>query len=750
MTGETEHTTNPVQEAATGYQAKGRATVRLQPRSKSPVENDWTNKRPEPGEHLDGENIGILNGDPSGGQVDVDIDDKASAVTVRAWMPATDAMFGRESKLDSHLLYKVTGTAPKPSKYTDPDGTVLGELRSTGQQTMVPPSIHPTGEAVRWSKGGEPATLAAEVLVKEVGWAFAAAMLVRHWPEWKGQHHDITLHLTGALLKAGNDQERVERFIKLVCTNGGDDPLEIVNDRLRAVADTAAKIAAGDAENVSGLSNLSEIVGRKIARRLRDWCRLREAANADAATTDYGNGRRFVEQHGADLIYVPRGEGWHEWDGARFAPDVTGRVEQRAKETALSLFDEQKRLATINATEARLMGKHAQRSLNVAGIDAMLKSARTELEIVAAISDLNPDPFALNVLNGTVNLQTGGLMPHDRDSLHTKVCPVAFDRTAPCPIWLKFLLRAMGGDAEKVAYLQRVIGYALTGDTREQAIFLLHGSGGNGKTTLVELLMWLLGGYALKIPTETLMAKKGGSTIPNDIAQLPGTRFVAANETSQGRRLNEAIVKDLSGGDTITARFMRREWFTFKPTHKTFIYGNHHPVITGTDDGIWRRIRLIDFGPRIPEEERHKDFERVLRTEAPGILAWAVEGCLMWLRSGLQEPQSVIDATAEYRAEMDVIAGFIEACCETHAKYKEKGADLYSAYQGWCADNGEDAMTSTAFGGELHRHNLPKWKAGGAIWRQGIKLTKAGRDFMKFQVLMPDGQANPFKESSPA
>lgn len=737
-----------IQEAAHAYRARGWHLARLESGSKSPIESDWPNQRPEPGDFQHDEQIGILNGEPSGGLTDVDIDDKQSAPTVRAWMRDTGAVFGRDGKPDSHLLYKATGAAPKPRKYTDPDKTVLGELRSTGQQTMVPPSIHPTGEPVRWSHAGDPAEVAAATLVDEVGWAFAAALLVRRWPEWKGQHHDLTLYLAGALLKAGKDQARVERFIQLVCMNGGDDPLEIFNDRLRAVTDTAAKIAAGDAENVGGLSNLTEIVGRKVTKRLSDWCRLQEEAKPDAETTDYGNGRRLVEQHGADLLYVPRGEGWHVWDGARYVPDDTGRVEQKAKETALTLFDEQKRLATIDANRARLMARHAQRSLNVAGIDAMLKSARTELEIVAAISDLNADPFALNVLNGTVNLQTGGLVPHDRDSLHTKVCPVAFDRMATSPLWDAFILRAMGGDREKVAYLQRVIGYALTGDTREQAIFILHGSGGNGKTTLVETLMWLFGEYALKIPTETLMAKRGRDSIPNDIAQLPGTRFVAANETSQGRHLNEALVKDLSGGDTITARFMRREWFTFKPTHKTFLYGNHRPGITGTDDGIWRRIRLIDFGPRI--EQPQGNFERVLRTEAAGILAWAVEGCLAWLRGGLAEPQSVIDATNEYRAEMDVIAGFIEACCEAHAKHKEKGADLYAAYQGWCADNGEDALSSTAFGNELHRHDLPKWKANGVIWRQGIKLTKAGRDFMKFQVLMDDGQANPFAATSPA
>lgn len=746
----TEHTTNPAQEAATHYRARGWHLVRLQPGSKAAIEDDWPNRCPEPGDFLPGENIGILTGEPSGGLADVDIDDEQSAGTVRAWLPTTGAMFGRASKPDSHLLYKATGALPKSMKFTDVDGTVLGELRLTGLQTAVPPSIHPSGEPIRWSNDGEPAEIAATTLVETVGWAFAAALLVGHWGEWSGQHHDLTLYLAGAMLKAGNEQEQVERFVELVCTHGGDDPLEILNDRLRAVADSAAKMAAGDAENVGGLSNLTEILGRKVTRRLRDWCRLKEETKPDAETTDYGNGRRLVEQHGADLLYVPRGEGWHVWDGARYAPDDTGRVEQMAKATALTLFEEHKRLATKDANRARLMARHAQRSLNVAGIDAMLKSASTEPEIVAAISDLNPDPFALNVQNGTVNLRTGGIEPHDRESLHTKVCPVTFDRLATCPIWEAFILRAMGGDAEKVAYLQRVIGYALTGDTREQAIFILLGSGGNGKTTLVELLMWLLGGYALKIPTETLMAKRGGSTIPNDIAQLPGIRFVAANETSQGRRLNEALVKDLSGGDTITARFMRREWFHFKPTHKTFAYGNYRPVITGTDDGIWRRIRLIDFGPRIPEEERQKGFELVLRTEGPGILAWAVEGCLRWLTDGLNEPQSVIDATAEYRAEMDVIAGFIEACCETHAKYKEKGADLYSAYQGWCADNGEEPMTSTAFGNELHRHSFEKWKANSAIWRRGVKLTKEGRNFMKFQVLMDDGQANPFAESSPA
>lgn len=725
------------------YTARGWNLARLRPKSKAAAENDWPNQRPEAADFLDGDNVGILWGEPSGGLVDVDIDDKAAAVTVRAWLPKTGAVFGRDGKPDSHLVYRAIGGIPKSAQFKDPDGPLLGELRSTGLQTMAPPSIHPSGEPVRWSEEGDPAELPAEELAEDAGWAFGAALLVRHWPEWTGQHHLVTLFLAGALLKAGKDQGRVERFVELVCTHGGDDPAEVQTDRLRAVADTAAKIAAGDGENVGGLANLTEIVGRKIARRLRDWCRLREEPKTDPETTDYGNARRLVAAHGDDLIYIERGEGWYLWDGRRYAPDDLRRVEQLAKRVNLGIFDEAKAaLAKGDRGRAGALGSWAIRSMNDAGIKATLRSATSEPEIAAAVADLDADPFLLNARNGTVDLRTGGLRPHAKEDLITKICAVDFDPDAPCPLWEAFLLRAMGGDAERVRYLQRVIGYALSGDTREQAIFIFHGEGRDGKTTFVETVLSLLGGYATKVPTQTLVQKKGDETIPSDIAQLPGARFVAANETSAGRELNESLVKDLSGGDTISARHLYRPFFRFKPSHKLILYGNHRPTVVGTDLGIWRRIRLIEFGPSLTDKEDQKDYGRVLLGEGPGILAWAVRGCTEWLSGGLKEPQSVVDATAAYRGEMDLIGGYLDACCERGDRHKEAGAKLYSAYHGWCAENGEAAMTSTAFGNELKRHGIRKEKTNGANWRHGLRLTEEGKKHARFVVEMPDGQTN--------
>lgn len=734
---------SPAQEAAAAYLANGWNVARLRPGEKAAVEGGWPNKRPGVADFLAGEKVGILLGEPSRNLIDVDIDDTAAARIVREWLPATGARFGRPSKPESHLIYRATGPAPENTKYVDPDGAVLGELRSTGLQTMAPPSLHPSGERVAWSSVEAPAEIGTPEIVEAVGEAFAAATLVRHWHEWRGQHHDLILSLAGAMLKAGKDRERVEAFVEAVCRHGGDDPAEIERDRLRGVQDTAAKIDAGDAANVSGLTNLTEIVGRKTGAALRKWLRLRQNDEpGDAELTDYGNGRRMVERFGDDLLFVRRGEGWHVWDGTRYAPDDTGRVEQMAKDIGLAVLEEGSAAALTNLNRSKALTKHGLKSLSAAGVRNTIESTRTEPETVATVADLDADPFLLNTVGGVVDLRTGGLSPHRREDLHTKVCPVAFDARATCPTWLKFLTRAMGGDAEKVAYLQRVIGYCLTGDTREQAVFLLHGSGGNGKSTLVELLIWLLGGYALKIPTETLMAKRGGSAIPNDVAQLPGARFVAANETSAGRRLNEALVKDLSGGDTITARFLHREFFQFRPTHKTIIYGNHKPIIHGTDEGIWRRLKLIEFGPRIGHPD--KTLEGALRSEAPGILAWAVEGCTAWQRDGLQEPTSVTEATAEYRAEMDTIRGFLDACTEAGGKHKEKGSELYAAYAGWARENGEEAMTSTAFGNELNRHNVDKWKSNNAIWRRGLRLTAEGRAYTRLTIVMDDGQANPF------
>lgn len=444
------------------------------------------------------------------------------------------------------------------------------------------------------------------------------------------------------------------------------------------------------------------------------------ARSPQESWTDLGNAKRFVNDHSAKIRYCHDWKTWLVWDRSRWRIDGDGEVHRLARQT----INEMRRAAFTISDDDKRAGylRHVRGTEQKARFEAMVSLATSEPEVAVMSNQLDADPFLLNCLNGAVDLRTGDLRKTKPSDLLTKQVPTRYDPQAKCPTFEKFLDTIMAGDQELIRYLQRIIGYSLTGDVSGKALFFFHGTGDNGKTTLLEAIRHVLGDYAGQIPIETLMMKRFDGGIPNDLARLKGLRFVTSSETEEGQSLAEAKIKQLTGGGTIQARFLYKEFFEFPPTHKIVMDANHKPNIRGTDNAIWNRVKLIPFNVSIPEAQQDKQLLSKLKAEAQGILAWAVRGCLEWQRIGLAEPDVVKHGVKEYRADMDVFGDFLAERCDLGDGFVATSKELYKEYTDWCEQSGEVPMTQRALGSQLGRRGpRPKKKNGARGW-EGIRV----------------------------
>lgn len=415
--------------------------------------------------------------------------------------------------------------------------------------------------------------------------------------------------------------------------------------------------------------------------------------------SDLGNGQRLAKRITGRAHYCHPAKRWYVFDGQRWNADDRGWLLTWAKESVLSMYDVVSSLPDKERTE---LIKHAIKSESERSLKAAIALATSEDGIPILPEAFDRDPMLLNVENGTIDLTTGDLRPHNPGDMLSKLAPVTFDPGAACPRWLAFLEQIFEGNAEQIAYVQKAMGYCLTGKTTERAVFFLWGAGKNGKSTLLTVVANILGEYHQKTPTETIMARRNDGGIPNDIAALKGARLVTASETEEGRRLNVSKVKDMSGNEELTARFLHGEFFKFRPQFKLVIATNHKPIIPGNDRAMFDRMKLIPFLFRIPEDAMDKELEAKLMQESAGILNWLIAGCLAWQEHGLTPPAEVVQATEQYRLEMDQIGAFIADRCILGPEYKVATGDLYAAYKAWCDASEERPLTKNAFGRQMN------------------------------------------------
>lgn len=434
--------------------------------------------------------------------------------------------------------------------------------------------------------------------------------------------------------------------------------------------------------------------------------------------TDYGNAERLHALYGHKFRYCPA-LGYLVWDETRWKPDEGSELTRMALATARALFAQAGNEANSERRESWV--KHSLTCERKAAIENAVSLAKSIPGVYINVNELDADPMLLNVENGTIDLRTGEIRPHDPHDLITKLAPVAFDPAAESPLWDEFQDTVCGGDADLVAFKQRAYGYTATGKTSEDALFIPFGNGANGKSTEQNIILRILGTYANTAQFETFAVKKNES-VRNDIADLVGSRFVSASEGESRQRLAEGLVKQMTGGDPMKARFLHKEYFTFQPAFKLWLATNHKPVIRGTDHGIWRRIRLVPYAVTIPPEKRDRRLREKLEGELSGILNWMLKGCADWLEHGLGEAEAVSAATESYRQESDVLSSFLSEKCTTDELHRVLAKTLYQAYKKFCEDNGDDSFSSTMFGRLLNERGYMAEKRGGTVYRLGLSL----------------------------
>ena len=572
------------------------------------------------------------------------------------------------------------------------------DIRGNGGYVIAPPSSHLSGKMYDWELTSHPDDLP---LAEVPDWLLALIVSPPERPQnpqegiiSRGAREDTLCRLGGSMRRQGASVEEMLAALTVMNETRCDPPLPV-----------------GDIQ--------------RIAKSMTRYAPEEDALNKTPFSDVY-NGQLLVEEYGDVLRYCKDWGSWHTWTGTHWQKDRVNEIYDYAREVV-------SRLGHRMLDSGDSLGlKHATRSRSDRSLTAMIHQAGT-MSVRVRPEDYDAQKWLLNCPNGTVNLKTGELLPHRQEDMITRCTPVAYDPLAVCPRWVAFLNQIMAPPEDcddpdytssLVAFLQRAVGYSLIGEVQEKILLIPWGTGDNGKSTFIETLANTFGeGYAMRTPTEIFLSRREG-TIPNDVALLKGVRFAYAAEPPQDRRLGEALVKELTGGDKVSARFMRGEFFEFQPECTLWMATNHKPPTRGTDRALWNRIKLVPFTVCIPPELQEKDLKRKLSEEAEGILSWAVTGAMAWQRDGLKEPKAVAAATSEYRDENDFVGAFITERCLIGDTYRKRSGELYNAFKAFSEEEGEKVISQKAFSMALVEKGFERHESHGR-WFIGLTTATA-------------------------
>ncbi|GEO59340.1 phage/plasmid primase, P4 family [Companilactobacillus bobalius] len=439
---------------------------------------------------------------------------------------------------------------------------------------------------------------------------------------------------------------------------------------------------------------------------------------------DTGEADRVIDQFGDLIKYSYINKCWYIFNGSYWEVDQSGKIHQLIDAMTESIGKEKIEIpANAEEKEEAAIKKAFDKFVKHSRSNSAKKAVMDELKhrVPVAPNEFDIDKTLLNASNGYIDLASGELHDHDINKLFSKEANVEYSDKASCDEWIKFLDQIFDHNQELIDYVQTAVGYSMTGSIKEQIMFILYGNGRNGKSVFLETISNILGTYAKTIQASSIMVKQNSGGPNSDIARLAGARLVTSSEPNEGLRMDEGLVKQLTGGDKVVARQLYGKEFEFEPEFKLWLATNHKPIIRGTDDGIWRRIRLIPFTVQIPDDQVDKDLKYKLARESIGILNWAVDGALKWQQHGLHTPRVIESASEGYREEMDVLSQFVSESCDTGTEYTINASQLYKLYKSWAEDNVQYQMSNTKFGREMTNRFKKVHTRAGAIYK-GLKV----------------------------
>lgn len=686
------------------YNALGWRLVRLRKLTKIPVESGYKYRDPRPGDFRPGENVGILLGDPSGGLVDIDLDCPEAVKLAPLFLPAGAWEFARASGDRRHYLYTSPGTKTTRVLHSKI------ELRSTNLFTMAPPSVHKSGERVDWccTPGTGPAVVSSEEITAAYGRLACATRIALSWAQIPGDRHTAALALAGICLSSGLTQAEAESLILPAAELSGPD----TGHRKQAIADTYASPDA----NHYGYPTLSDAFGEQATTAIRKSIELITGpGNArEYRLNEIGQAQRLADLC-CDRLRHCQGLGWLQWDGRRWAPG------QEPWPQALETIEDLHR----NARTDESARKYAHALGNTGKVRALIDAASHDPAIAITSAELDQDPWLLAVENGVIDLRTGELHEHSPDYLITRFAPIVYLPDAVAPRFLQFLDEAFEGDGETIGYVLRLLGYCLTGSTQEHVLSLWYGPrGANGKSTLLSLLLWLLGDYAGSVAPGLLLSKSSDQH-PAGLLDLRGKRLVVCDETPDGKRWDEALVKRLTGGGSIKARALYRDFVEFDQTHKLVIATNSRPIVRDHGGAFWRRVRVLPWRASFVDRIDPTLLDK-LKLEASGILNLLVAGARSWYETRHTNPSAAVrEASDDYRDSQDLLAEFLE---QEQGEPDDRVArsDLFLRYKLWSANLGEHQISATAFYRILEERGFKAAKVGGVRSFYGFKPARSG------------------------